>query len=131
MCVAFASLSLLSTAWKEVIDPQPFTFEDRINAVEQNLQSLKSLEESLNDLKGELQRKSAETAQIQLEYEEALKLRSFTDDEISRFKKAASSTNAMETFLNYFYGFIIGVFGSILATIITDRWKARRALNRS
>ncbi|MEW9902353.1 hypothetical protein [Pseudomonas putida] len=79
----------------------------------------------------ELQEKSAETARIQLEYEDALKLRSFTDEEIYRFKKAASITNAMETFLNYFYGFIIGVFGSILATIVTDRWKARRALNRS
>ncbi|RFQ06044.1 hypothetical protein D0O09_02405 [Pseudomonas putida] len=129
--VAFASLSLLSTAWKEVVNPEPFTFEDRINAVEQNLQSLRSLEESLQDLKVELQEKSAETARIQLEYEEALKLKSFTDEEINRFKKAASTTNAMETFLNYFYGFIIGVFGSVLATILTDQWKARRALNRS
>ncbi|MBF8774090.1 hypothetical protein [Pseudomonas fulva] len=129
--VAFSSLSLISTAWKEVVNPQPFTFEDRINAVEQNLQSLRSLEESLQDLKLELQEKSAETARIQLEYEEALKLKSFTDEEINRFKKAASTTNAMETFLNYLYGFIIGVFGSILATIVTDRWKAMRALNRS
>lgn len=129
--VAFSTLSLVSATWKDVISPQPFTFEDRINEVEQNLQSLKSLEESLNDLKVELLHKSAETARIQLEYEEALKLRSFTDDEINRFKRAASTANAMETFLNYFYGFIIGVFGSILATIITDRWKARRALNRS
>lgn len=129
--VTFSTLSLVSATWKDVISPQPFTFEDRINEVEQNLQSLKSLEESLNDLKVELLHKSAETARIQLEYEEALKLRSFTDDEINRFKRAASTANAMETFLNYFYGFIIGVFGSILATIITDRWKARRALNRS
>ncbi|OAS08559.1 hypothetical protein AYO08_08270 [Pseudomonas putida] len=60
-----------------------------------------------------------------------LKLKSFTDQKINRFKKAASATNAMETFLNYFYDFIIGVFGSLLATIITDHWKARRALNRS
>ncbi|WP_049276017.1 hypothetical protein [Pseudomonas putida] len=129
--VAFASLSLLSTAWKEVVHPAHFTFEDRINEVVQNLQGLKALEDSLHDLKIELEEKSAETARIQLEYEQALKLKSFTDEEINRFKKAASTTNAVETFLNYFYGFIIGVFGSILATIITDRWKARRALNRS
>lgn len=109
----------------------PDAYEDRINEVEQDLQSLKSQEESLDVLQVERLYKSVETARIQLEYEEALKLRSFTHDEIDRFKRVASTANAMETFLNCFYGFIIGVFGLILATIITDRWKTRLALNRS
>lgn len=131
LMVIFSALSLISTTWKVVMDNEPTTFEDRINAVEKNLQGLKSLEESLKDLKAELQEKSAESARIKLEYEEALKLQSFTEEEIDRFKKAASATSATDTFLNYLYGFIFGVFGSILATIITDQWKVRRALNRS
>jgi hypothetical protein len=129
--VVFSALSLVSTTWKEMMNHETTTFEDRIDAVEKNLRGLKSLEESLKDLKAELQEKSAESARIKLEYEEALKLQSFTEEEIDRFKKAASATSPTDTFLNYLYGFILGVFGSILATIITDQWKVRRALNRS
>lgn len=129
--VVFSGLSLVSTTWKEMINHETTTFEDRIDAVEKNLRGLKSLEESLKDLKAELQEKSAESARIKLEYEEALKLQSFTEEEIDRFKKAASATSTTDTFLNYLYGFILGVFGSILATIITEQWKVRRALNRS
>lgn len=106
------------------------SLESKITAVENNLQGLKSLENSLHDLKAELQEKSIESVRIQRDYEEALKLKLFTEEEINRFKRATSVTDPTETFLNYFIGFIVGVFGSILATIITDMWKTRRAMGR-
>ncbi len=131
LAVIFSTLSYFAQVWDQLYKPEPSSFESRIDSVEQNLRGLKSLEQSLQGLKAQLQETSAETARIQLEYEEALKLKSFTDEEINRFKKAASTTSAMDTFLNYFYGFLLGVSGSILATIITDRWKTWRALNRT
>jgi len=131
LTIAFSIMSMVSMLWEGVIKPEPTSFEGRINSVEQNLRGLKSLEQSLQGLKAELQETSVETARVQLEYEEALKLKSFTEEEINRFKKAVSTTGTVDTFLNYFYGFLLGVFGSILATIITDRWKTWRSLNRS
>lgn len=111
-------------------DKEPASFENQIQAVETNLNSLKALERSLYALKKELQTTSEESARIKHEYEEALKLKAITSEQLEQIKTAVSAQSASDTFLNYFFGFLLGVAGSILATVITDRWKAKRALSR-
>lgn len=105
------------------------SFESQIQAVEANLNSLKTLERNLSALKKELQTTSEESARIKREYEEALKLKAITAEQLEQIKKAVSTQSTGDTFLNYFFGFLLGVAGSILATVITDRWKAKRALS--
>jgi predicted PurR-regulated permease PerM len=110
-------------------DKERDSFESQIQAVEANLNSLRALERNLSALKKELQTTSEESARIKREYEEALKLKAITAEQLEQIKKAVSAQSTMDTFLNYFFGFLLGVAGSILATVITDRWKARRALS--
>lgn len=130
--VVFVSLlSMLSAILPIFNDTNPNSFEEKIRSVEKNLAGLKSLENSLQDLKFELESKSEESALVKAEYEEALKLKSFTQDQIEQFKKAVNTQSATDTVMNYSLGFLLGVFGSIIATVITDKWKAKRALVRS
>lgn len=110
-------------------DKEPDIFESQIQAVETNLDSLKALEHSLTALRKELENTSEDSARIKREYEEALKLKAITSEQLEQVKKAVSAQSASDTFLNYFLGFLLGAAGSILATIITDRWKAKRALS--
>lgn len=133
-----SSAGVLVSVIALVFSIAPFTkdkgrdsFESQIQAVEANLNSLKALEQSLSVLKKELQTTSEESARIKREYEEALKLKAITSEQLEQIKKAVSAQSASDTFLNYFFGFLLGVAGSVLATVITDRWKAKRALSGS
>jgi tRNA splicing endonuclease len=110
-------------------DQERDSFKNKIHAVETNLNNLKGLEDSLIELKKELQKTSYESAKIKKEYEEALKLKEVTAEQLAHIKIAVSAQSSSDTLLNYFLGFILGVASSILATIITDRWKAKRALS--
>lgn len=110
-------------------DKERDSFESQIQAVEANLNSLRALERNLSALKKELQTTSEESTRIKMEYEEALKLKAITAEQLEQIKKAVSAQSTTDTFLNYFFGFLLGVAGSILATVITDRWKARRELS--
>jgi septal ring factor EnvC (AmiA/AmiB activator) len=101
---------------------------EQVGAVEASLDRLRDLERSLKSLKKELQEKSQESARVTREYEEAMKLKAITAEQLDQVKKAVNSQTRMETFLTYFWGLLSGVAGSILATIITDKLKQRRVL---
>ena len=122
-------MSLLFSTLPFTKDKERDSFENQIQAVEVNLNSLKALEGSLSALKKELQATSEESARIKREYEEALKLKAITSQQLEQIKKAVSTQSTLDTFWNYFFGFLLGVASSILATVITDKWKARRALS--
>ena len=127
--VVASVVSLLFSIIPFTKDKERDSFESQIQAVEANLNSLKALERNLSALKKELQTTSEESARIKREHEEALKLKAITAEQLEQIKKAVSAQSTMDTFLNYFFGFLLGVAGSILATVITDRWKARRELS--
>jgi hypothetical protein len=105
-------------------------FSSQIASVEDSLTRLKSLEAGLQDLKSDLRSKSEESARVSKEYEEAMKLKALTKEQLEQVRLAIGSQSQWEVFLNYFFGFVLGVAGSVLATIITDRWKQRRVLTR-
>jgi hypothetical protein len=103
---------------------------EQVKSVENSLARLRDLEQSLRVLKDDLEQKSTESARITKEYEEAMKLKALTADQLEQVKKAVSGQSGTEIFLNYFFGFLLGVAGSVLATVITDRWKQRRELRK-
>lgn len=103
---------------------------EQVKSVESSLARLRDLEQSLKALKDDLVHKSAESARITKEYEEAMKLKALTAEQLEQVKKAVSGQSGAEIFLNYLFGFLLGVAGSVLATVITDRWKQRRELRK-
>jgi tetrahydromethanopterin S-methyltransferase subunit B len=103
---------------------------EQVKSVENSLDRLNDLELSLKSLKNDLESKSAESARITKEYEEAMKLKALTTEQLEQVKKAVSGQSGTDIFLNYFFGFLLGVAGSVLATIITDKWKQRKELDK-
>ena len=129
--VAAVSIGMLANLIYDAIRPkiEPRSqLSEQVKTVEDSLTRLNELERSLKALKDDLQQKSAESARINKEYEEAMKLKALTTDQLDRVKKAVSTQSGMDIFLNYFFGFLLGVAGSVLATVITDKWKQRRSL---
>ena len=129
--VLVSVISLLFSIAPFTKDKEHDSFESEIRSVEANLNSLKALERSLSALKKELQTTSEESVRIKKEYEEALKLKEITSEQLEQVKKAVNAQSAIDTFFNYFFGFLLGIAGSVLATVITDWWKAKRALSGS
>lgn len=128
-----ASLGGLGSSLYSLLGPkqQPDTqFSTQIRSVEESLSRLTDLERNLRKLKEELQEKSAESARVSKEYDEAMKLKALTTEQLEQVRKAVNSQNRWDVFQNYFFGFLLGVAGSVLATIITDKWKQRKALEQ-
>lgn len=117
-------------AWFHVGDQQEKTsFENQIIAVEQSLNGLRTLEQNLQKLKVEMEQTDQDSARIRKDYENALKLKSVTTEQLEQIKKAVVSQDTWDVAWNYFLGFILGIAASVLATVITDRWKKNKALS--
>jgi hypothetical protein len=126
---AFSVLALILSLYETLVPKEKSTFQGQIFAVEDSLKGLRALEQSLQGLKRELEQTSEESNRIRREYEEVMKLKVVTAEQLEQIRKAVSSQSAWEVFLNYFFGFLLGVASSALATIIMDRIKKRRALS--
>jgi hypothetical protein len=105
-------------------------FVTQIKSVEESLTRLADLEESLKSLKGELQQKAEEAIRISKEYEEAKKLKALTTEQLALVGTAIRTHERKDVLLNYFWGFLLGIASSVLATIVTDRWKHKQALSK-
>lgn len=104
------------------------SLDKQIDSVEMALKGVKTLEGSLGKLKNELKNTSAESERIKKEYEEALKLKSITNDQLDQIKKAVSAQTKSEIVLSYLLGFLLGLGSSILGAVIYERIKRLRAL---
>ncbi|SRR5258708_2531102 len=103
---------------------------EQVKSVEDSLARLNDLELGLKALKVELQQKSDETSRVTKEYDEAMKLKTLTTDQLNEVKKAVGFRGGMDILRDYFSGLFLGVAGSVLATVITDKWKRQRALSK-
>ena len=106
----------------------PSALSMQVKSVEDSLARLGDLERGLLALKVDLENKARESAQVSKEYEEAMRLKALTSEQLESVRRAVSSQSRSDVFWNYFFGFILGVAGSVVATILTDKWKQRRSL---
>jgi len=128
------SISLLGNSLYSFLEPKKqseIPVSTQIKSIEVSLSKLTDLENGLVNLKKDLQQTSEESARVKAEYEEAMKLKVLTAEQLEQVKKAVVGQSRWEIFQNYFFGFLLGVAGSVLATIITDKWKQRKELSRS
>lgn len=128
VAASLAGLTSSFFSYRDTTSTESTSFSSQIESVEESLSRLKSLEAGLRTLKDDLRSQSEESARVTKEYEEAMKLKALTSEQLEQVKLAINSQSRGEVFMNYFLGFLLGVAGSVLATIITDRWKQRRAL---
>lgn len=129
-----SSIGLLSNSLYAFLEPDEQTKNSvsiQIKSVEESLSKLGDLEKGLKDLKKELQQKAEESVRVTAEYEQAMKLKELTAEQLEQVRNAVAGQSRWEIFKNYFFGFLLGVAGSVLATILTDKWKQRKELVRS
>lgn len=105
----------------------------RINNVQGALNNISNLENYLNSIKSDLEYTAKESAKIQREYKEALKLKELTQEEIIALRGAVGykSQSWWREILEYFLGFILGVAASIVASYCYERIKTYWAVNKN
>jgi hypothetical protein len=110
------------------VQPTPSPLHQRIETVESAIDNLKNLENELIDIREEMAQTERATRAIEEEYEKAKQLQQLTDEQFSAVKSALEKTSWQKTLLDYFLGFLLGVAGSLTASVIYSRAKQRRAL---
>lgn len=102
----------------------------QIDNVEQALNSIKELEDDLKAIKSDMIETDLKNKKILAEYEKMKGL----EDIVNKKKESLNSVLNYQpwymTALNYFLGLITGIFTSIIASILYDRWKLKRELNK-
>ncbi|ENX39586.1 restriction endonuclease [Acinetobacter courvalinii] len=105
--------------------------DTRIENVANALESIKSLEKHLTEIKSDMQKTQRESETIKREYEKSQELKQLTDDQQAAIRAAigASSPPWWIKPLDYFFGFILGIGASVIASFIHERIKRNKALN--
>ncbi|MGB5886179.1 MAG: restriction endonuclease [Acinetobacter venetianus] len=105
--------------------------DTRIENVANALESIKSLEKHLTEIKSDMQKTQRESEIIKREYEKSQELKQLTDDQQAAIRAAigASSPPWWIKPLDYFFGFILGIGASVIASFIHERIKRNKALN--
>lgn len=126
----------LSTGWgafklhsaQNTLAKSESDFSTQIASVEDSLRKLRDLEAELQILKFEIQQKSVESIIITKEYEDALKLKSITSEQLEQIHKAVTTQGMFEFAMNFLVGIATGLATSFLYSIATDRWKRKKTV---
>ena len=121
-------LGVIASGVSLFVQPTPPPLRQRIETVENAIDNLKNLENELVDIKEEMAQKERATRAIEEEYEKAKQLQQLTDEQFSAVKSALEKKSWKKTLLDYFLGFVLGVAGSLTASVIYSRAKQKRAL---
>ena len=130
MAVVVALIALTSNLIPYFLDEEK-NLDTRIENVASALESIKDLEKNLTEIKSDMQKTQRESETIKREYEKSQELKQLTDDQQAAFRAAigASSPPWWVKPLDYFFGFILGIGASVIASFIYERIKRNRALN--
>lgn len=119
------SVSLLSYSFFGIShDANRAPLEKRITTVENALSSLKGLESQLLDIKEDMIEKQKATEFINQEYKKAEELKKLTDTQLEAVKNALQFQSAKDNF----WSFIFGVFSSLVASVIYQKYERRQEL---
>jgi hypothetical protein len=126
---AFASVvGVIASGLSLFVQPTPPPLHQRIETVENAIDNLKNLETELLDIKEEMAQTERASRAIEEEYEKAKQLQQLTDEQFAAVKSALEKKSWQKTLLDYFLGFVLGVAGSLTASVIYARAKQKRAL---
>lgn len=125
---AFASIfsSILSGTF--FVEPDKPQLYERIEKVELALVSIKNLEKYLDDIKQDMIKTEQESKAIEVEYQNAKKLEKLTKEQYEVISKAIGRKSAYQTIFDYSMGLLLGVAGSLIASVIYSRVKQNRLL---
>jgi hypothetical protein len=121
-------ISLLTLFLENQSKEKPLT--ERINNVEQALNGIKALEQDLESIKSDMIETNLENKRILAEYERMKGLEDIVNEKKESLISVLNYQPWYEKALNYFLGIITGVFTSIVASILYERWKLRRELKK-
>lgn len=102
------------------------TLPDEIAAVQQSLQNIRNLQDSLQRLQQKLDDMSVESRRINDEYAKAQQLKRLTASQLDEVKAALNQSSLLEWFETWGIGFVTGVAGSLVASWVWDKWVRRR-----
>jgi hypothetical protein len=129
--ITFLSLSISIYSYVAPQYENDSGLDSRIQNVEGALQSIKSLEKYLSDIKNDMKQTHLESKMIQAEYEKSQVLKDMTESQISAVRDALGQNKSpwWLKFLDYILAFIMGIAASIVASNIHDRMKRNTELN--
>ncbi|HDZ8832673.1 restriction endonuclease [Aeromonas sp. 602200] len=135
--LAYSILSIIAVLIALTSNTIPYFVEEgknldtRIDNVANALESIKNLEKYLTEIKSDMQKTQRESENIKREYEKSQELKQLTNDQQAAFRAAigASSPPWWVKPLDYFFGFILGIGASVIASFIHERIKLNKALN--
>lgn len=105
------------------VQPEKPHLQERIEKVELALDSLKSLEKHLDDIKKDMVKTEQETKAIQIEYNKAKELKKLTEAQYESINKAIGKKTIYQTLFDYGMGLVFGVAGSLIASVIYSKVK--------
>ncbi|HGY5244131.1 restriction endonuclease [Aeromonas salmonicida] len=137
--LAYSVLSIIAVLIALTSNTAPYFYfveedknlDTRIDNVANALESIKNLEKYLTEIKSDMQKTQRESENIKREYEKSQELKQLTNDQQAAFRAAigASSPPWWVKPLDYFFGFILGIGASVIASFIHERIKLNKALN--
>ena len=107
---------------------QQESLSQRIDSVDKAINSLNSLEKELAVIKTDLVETEKATEAIEAEYEQAKELQQLSDEQFVAVKTALQQQSWRKTAIDYLLGFVLGVGGSLTASVIYSRFKQRRSI---
>lgn len=133
--LAYGIISVILTLIASNLTPyflnEEKSLDTRIENVASALENINNLEKHLNEIKSDMQKTQRESEIIKREYEDSQELKQLTDDQHAAFRAAigASTPPWWVKPLDYFFGFILGIGASVIASFIHERIKQNKALN--
>jgi hypothetical protein len=124
-----ASVSIMALVVTLFAVPSKPPLYQRIETVEKAIDNLKNLEKELVDIKRDMAATEQAARAIKEEYHQAKELEKLTDTQFEAIKSALQRESWQKTLLNYFLGFLLGVAGSLTASVIYTRLVQKRALS--
>jgi Restriction endonuclease len=112
------------------VHPDKPQLQERIETVEVAIGHLKSLEKQLSNIKKDMVQTERATKTIKQEYALAKELEKLTEEQHKAIKHSLQNNSWQRTLVDAGLGLILGVAGSLFATVIYSRYQQHRALNK-
>jgi hypothetical protein len=102
------------------------SLSEQIKEVQSAINNLSSLETYLEKIKNDMTLTQEAKTKIEVEYNQAKELEKLTDKQIEAISLAVNKKTMFQWIMNYFWGFVLGVCSSLLASFVYGYIKQKR-----